>query len=86
MLLINKGNIMETNYNRFTVRPYGDQFQVFKLKRERCGGWATDMAACKFRWFVSGAATAKFTGDYTSCIEYIESANGVYMTEHGIAC
>ena len=77
---------MTANFNRFTIRQNGNNFQVFKMKRERCGGWATDMAACKFRWFVSKAATVKFEGDYKSCIEYIESEHGVHMTEHNIPC
>ena len=77
---------MTNNFNRFTVRQDGDNFQVFKMKRERCGGWATDMAASTFIWFVSKAATVKFEGNYESCIEYIESEQGVYMTEHGIPC
>ena len=77
---------MENNFNRFTIRRHGDNFQVFRMKRERCGGYATDMASCRFVWFVSKAATAKFEGAYSECVAYIETERGLYMTEHGIAC
>lgn len=74
------------NYFRMTIRPFGDVFQVFKLKRQRAGGYATDMQGARFVWFVSGAARAEFTGTYGECCAYIESKGAEFMSEHGISC
>jgi hypothetical protein len=74
------------NYNRMTIRPAEQQFQVFKMKRRQQGGWATDMAGARFSWFVSGAAKPQFTGTYEQAFEYIKSKDAMYMSEHGIAC
>lgn len=74
------------NFNRMTIRVKAGSCQVFKMKRERVGGWATDGAAQRFSYSVSRAASSRFEGSYASCLEFIEKCGAVFMTEHGIAC
>lgn len=74
------------NFNRMTIRENGASFSVFKMKSKQVGGWATDMAAKKFSWFVSRAAAPRFTGTYAECAKFIEVEGAVFMSEHGIAC
>ena len=73
------------NYNRMTVRANGEQFQVFKMKRKAEGGYATDMAALRFVWFVSPIAKPQFEGFYAECLKFIKEQGAEFMTEHGIA-
>ena len=49
--------------------------EVFKLKRQRIGGYATDMAGAKFEWFVSGAAQPLFKGSYGDCLVFVQHKN-----------
>ena len=69
------------NHNRMTIRAHGEVFQVFKLKRHQ-RGTPTDMGAMRFSWFVSQAATPKFTGTYDECAEFIANCGAEYMSEH----
>lgn len=64
------------NYNRMTIR----DGKVFKMKRHQIGGYATDMAAKKFEWFVSGAATPLFAGSQDECLAYIVSQGAEYQS------
>ena len=63
------------NYNRMTIR----DGKVFKMKRHQIGGYATDMAAKKFEWIVSGAATPLFSGSQDECLAYIASQGAEYL-------
>lgn len=74
------------NYNRMTIRAKGELFQVFKMKRKRQGGYATDMAAQRFVWFVSRIAKPQFEGTYNDCMKFIKDSGAEFMTEHGIPC
>ena len=74
------------NYLRMTIREFNEEFQVFKLKRQRDGGFATDMAAARFSWFVSKAAKPLFNGSYGDCVKFIHSEGAMFMSEHGIKC
>lgn len=62
------------NFNRMTIR----DGQVFKVKRVHIGGYATDMAAKKFEWVISGAAKPLFTGSQDECLAYIASQGAEY--------
>lgn len=73
------------NYNRMTIRTDGGTCQVFKMKRQRSGGWATDMAAQRFSYFVSTVAKSQFEGTYGDCLSFIEEQGALFMTEHGIS-
>jgi len=73
------------NYNRMTIRTNGTVAQVFKMKSQQSGGWATDMAAKRYSWFVSAAARPLFTGTYGECLHFIAAQGAEFMTEHGIA-
>lgn len=77
---------MMENFNRMTIRAKAGSCQVFKMKRERAGGWATDGAAQHFSYSVSRAAAPRFEGNYGDCLKFIEECGAVFMTEHGIAC
>lgn len=74
------------NYNRMTIRQNGNEFEVFKMKREQLGGYSTDMAAKRFVWFVSKVSKAQFKGLYNECLAYISDSGAEFMTEHGIPC
>lgn len=63
------------NYNRMTIR----DGKVFKMKRHQSGGYATDMAAKKFEWIVSCAATPLFAGSQDECLAYIASQGAEYQ-------
>lgn len=75
-----------TNFNRMTIRAYGSQLQVFKMKPQQIGGWSTDMAAKKFSWSVSRVAAARYTGSYAECSKFISEQGAEFMSEHAIAC
>lgn len=53
--------------------------QVFKVKRVQIGGYATDLAARKFEWIVSGAAKQRFTGTQDECLAYIAAQGAEYQ-------
>lgn len=74
------------NCNRMTIRDAGQVCQVFKLKRQQFGGFATDMAAARFTWLVSAIAKPQTTGTYQQCLDFIKSKGAEFMTEHGIPC
>lgn len=74
------------NFNRMTIRAAGQVCQVFKLKREQFGGYATDMAAARFTWNVSAISKPQTTGTYQHCMDFIKSQGAVFTTEHGITC
>lgn len=63
------------NYNRMTIR----DGKVFKMKRQQIGGYATDMAAKKFDWIVSCAATPLFAGSQDDCLAYIATQGAEYQ-------
>ena len=63
------------NFYRMTIR----DGQVYKIKREQVGGYATDMAAKKFVWFISGAAKPRFTGSQDECLAYIAAQGAEYQ-------
>lgn len=52
--------------------------KVFKVKREQVGGYATDMAARKFLWIISGAAKPRFAGTHDECLAYIAEQGAKY--------
>ena len=64
------------NYSRMTIR----DGRVFKMKRQQIGGYATDMAAKKFEWIVSGAAKPLFAGCQDECLAYIASQGAEYQS------
>lgn len=63
------------NYNRMTIR----DGEVYKMKRIQIGGYATDLAAKKFEWTVSGAATPLFAGSLDECLAYIAAQGAEYQ-------
>ena len=63
------------NFNRMTII----DGRVFKLNRVQVGGYATDMAAKKFVWIVSGAAKPRFTGSQAECLAYIAAQGAEYQ-------
>ena len=65
----------ELNFNRMTIR----DGQVYKVKRAQIGGYATDMAAKKIAWIVSGAAKPLFTGSQDECLAYIAAQGAEYQ-------
>ena len=62
-----------------TILEINGRFCVFKMKRQQDGGYATDMSAKKFSWFISGAAKPKFTGCYGDCASFVEKSGAVLM-------
>ena len=74
-----KENEMAFNYHKMTIKPYGENFAVWKLKRRQCYGYATDMAGAIFEWFISQSATAKFIGSYEDCLSFIHSDGAEFM-------
>lgn len=74
----------EQNFNRMTILANGETCQVFKMKRERVGGYATDMAGQRFTW--RRVKVARFTGTYSECQAFIEKNGAQFMTDHGIPC
>lgn len=69
------------NYNRMTIRKIGNRFEVFRMKRQRVCGWATDAAGCNFEWFVSAAAVSQYEGALSDCFDYIKNVGAEYMPE-----
>ena len=65
----------DLNFNRMTIR----DGQVYKVKRVQIGGYATDMAAKKFRWIVSAVAKPLFTGTQDECMAYIAAKGAKYQ-------
>lgn len=65
----------DLNFNRMTIR----DGQVYKLKPVQIGGYATDMAAKKFAWVVSGVAKPRFTGSQEECLAYIAAQGAEYQ-------
>ena len=63
------------NFNRMTIR----DGQVYKVKPVQIGGYATDMAAKKIAWVVSGAAKPLFTGSHDECLVYIAAQGAEYQ-------
>lgn len=63
------------NFNRMTIL----EGQVYKVKRVQIGGYATDMAAKRCEWIVSGAATPRFTGSQDECLAYIAAQGAEYQ-------
>lgn len=63
------------NFNRMTIR----NGKVYKMKRQQIGGYATDMAAKKFEWIVSGVAKPRFTGSQDECLAYIAAQGAEYQ-------
>lgn len=63
------------NFNRMTIR----NGQVYKVKPVQIGGYATDMAAKKTAWVVSGAAKPLFTGSQDECLAYIAAQGAEYQ-------
>lgn len=49
------------------------------MKRQQIGGYATDMAAKKFDWIVSCAATPLFAGSQDDCLAYIATQGAEYQ-------
>lgn len=72
------------NFNRMTIRQHGSQFAVFKMKRTRSGGYVTDMAAQRFVWHVSAAATPRKVGTHAECSAFIAAEGAEFMSEHGL--
>lgn len=66
---------MTVNFNRMTVL----DGRVYKVKRVQIGGYATDMAAKKIAWIVSGAAKPLFTGSQDECLAYIAAQGAEYQ-------
>jgi len=75
---------MKENFNRMTIRQHGSQFAVFKMKRERSGGYATDMAGQRFIYSVSRVAAPRKIGTYSECAAFIQSEGALFMSEHGL--
>lgn len=73
------------NYNRMTIRPAAEQFQVLSLtpSRTRVG---TGYASTLNGWYVGRAARARFTGTYAECTAYIKAQGAEFMSEHDITC
>lgn len=63
------------NFKRMTIR----DGKVYKVKRAQIGGYATDMAARKFEWIISGAAKPLFTGTQDECLAYIAAQGAEYQ-------
>lgn len=63
------------NFNRMTIL----EGKVYKVKRVQLGGYATDMAAKKFEWVVSSAASPRFTGSQEECLAYIAAQGAEYQ-------
>lgn len=76
-----------TNYNRMTIRQFGESFQVFKMKPNHKHAGSVSGGGYKLTtWTVSAIAKARYTGTYSSCMSYISENGAVFMTEHGIPC
>ena len=71
------------NFHRMTIRQAGEQFQVFKMKPQSSlpatGGGYRPTA-----WFVSAAASPRFTGTHAECHAFIEKQGAQFMSEHGL--
>lgn len=74
------------NHNRMTIRADENGFSVFKMKPAQAGGYATDMGARRFSWYVSAAAAPRFVGSHCECMQFIADSGAEFMSEHGIPC